>query len=69
MPKHTFEKMTLREIKNLLKLLNDQLQTIRENEKEFIEKEGKRRLELRIDSILDRINYLKNLLKNKSNGK
>ena len=61
--------MTLREIKNLLKLLNDQLQTIRENEKEFIEKEGKRRLELRIDSILDRINYLKNLLKNKSNGK
>ena len=61
--------MTQREIKNLLKLLNDQLQTIREYEKEFIEKEGQKRLEQRIDSILDRINYLKNLLKNKNNGK
>ena len=69
MPKHTFEKMTQREIKNLLQLLNDQLQSIREYEKEFIEKEGRKRLEQRIDSILDRINYLKNLLKNKSNGK
>ena len=57
--------MTNREIINLLKLLDDQLQTIREFENEFVEKEGKKRLEERIDSILDRINYLKELLKNK----
>ena len=60
--------MTNREIINLLKLLDDQLQTIREFENEFVEKEGKKRLEERIDSILDRINYLKKLLKNKKNG-
>ena len=60
--------MTNREIINLLKLLDDQLRTIREFENEFVEKEGKKRLEERIDSILDRINYLKKLLKNKKNG-
>ena len=60
--------MTKREITNLLKLLDDQLRTIREFENEFVEKEGKKRLEERIDSILDRINYLKKLLKNKKNG-
>ena len=60
--------MTNREITNLLKLLDDQLRTIREFENEFVEKEGKKRLEERIDSILDRINYLKKLLKNKKNG-
>ena len=59
--------MTNREIKNLLKLLNDQLKTIRENEDEFLVKEGKKRLEERIDGILDRINYLKKVLKNKDN--
>ena len=60
--------MTKREITNLLKLLDDQLRTIREFENEFVEKEGKKLLEKRIDSILDRINYLKQLLKNKKNG-
>ena len=60
--------MTKREITNLLKLLDNQLRTIREFENEFVEKEGKKRLEERIDSILDRINYLKELLKNKKNG-
>ena len=60
--------MTKREITNLLKLLDNQLRTIREFENEFVEKEGKKRLEERIDSILDRINYLKKLLKNKKNG-
>ena len=60
--------MTNREITNLLKLLDDQLRTIREFENEFVEKEGKKRLEERIDNILDRINYLKELLKNKKNG-
>ncbi len=60
--------MTNREIKNLLKLLYDQLQTIRENEQEFLEKEGKKRLDERIDSILDRINYLTKLLKKRNNG-
>ncbi len=68
MTKLTLEKMTKREIINLLKLLDDQLRTIREFENEFVEKEGKKRLEERIDSILDRINYLKKLLKNKKNG-
>jgi hypothetical protein len=34
--------MTNREIKNLLKMLYDQLQIIRENEHEFLDKEGKR---------------------------
>ena len=57
--------MTKREITNLLKLLDNQLRTIREFENEFVEKEGKKRLEERIDNILDRINYLKELLKNK----
>ena len=60
--------MTKREITNLLKLLDDQLRTIREFENEFVEKEGKKLLEKRIDRILDRINYLKQLLKNKKNG-
>ena len=60
--------MTKREITNLLKLLDNQLRTIREFENEFVEKEGKKRLEERIDNILDRINYLKELLKNKKNG-
>jgi hypothetical protein len=59
--------MTNREIRNLLKMLNEQLHLIRENEQEFMEKEGKRKLEERIDGILDRINFLKNLLKNKEN--
>jgi hypothetical protein len=57
--------MTKREIKNLLKLLDDQLKTIYEYKDEFIEKEGEKRYDERIDNILDRINYLKKLLKNK----
>ena len=48
--------------------MNDQLKIIKENEAEFLEKEGKRRLEERIDNILDRINYLKKLLKDLDNG-
>ncbi len=60
--------MTNREIKNLLKLLHDQLETIRAFEQEFMEKEGKRLLKERIDNILDRINYLTNLLKKRNNG-
>ena len=57
--------MTNQEIKNLLKMLYDQLQMIRENEQEFLDKEGKRLLEERIDGILDRINFLTKILKKK----
>jgi hypothetical protein len=60
--------MTNREIKNLLKMLYDQLEMIRAYEQEFMDKEGKRRLDERIDGILDRINYLTKLLKKRNNG-
>lgn len=60
--------MNRRTILNQLKLMNDQLKIIRENEEEFLEKEGIRRLEERIDAILDRINYLKKQLKELDNG-
>jgi uncharacterized protein YyaL (SSP411 family) len=60
--------MTNREIKNLLKMLYDQLEMIRAYEQEFMDKEGKRRVNERIDGILDRINYLTKLLKKRNNG-
>jgi endo-alpha-1,4-polygalactosaminidase (GH114 family) len=62
------EKMNRLTILNQLKLMNDQLKIIKKNEAEFFEKEGKRRLEERIDIILDRINYLKKQIKELDNG-
>ena len=55
--------MTLREGKLLLINRLQQLELINQYEDEFIEKEGKRGVEQRIDHILDDINFLREFIK------
>jgi hypothetical protein len=57
--------MTIRDIELRLKMLKDQLKLIDDFEDEFREIDGKRGLEKRRDAILDEINYLNRLKKEK----
>ena len=54
--------MTEREAKNRIRNLYDQLELIHQYKKEFIEIEGVRGVERRIDDILDEINFLSKFL-------
>jgi hypothetical protein len=54
--------MTIREAKNRLQNLYDQLELIHQYKQEFIEIEGVRGVERRIDVILDEINFLTKFL-------